>query len=210
MKEFIIALVSIAASLVFSTASNAVTTIPGHGNFDDDNGTELWLPDDQLLAFKYYENPTVTGYTSFGFYFSTDPGTLITIFGAEDQSLDSEAVVDFTTGQVIDVDDGNATQATFTGLGTSIGFWFHINVGYDAFTIFTQSSLTNDDFSFSLPSTTDPSKYALVFFIPESGDTPIAVNVIEGITAIPLPAALPLMLAGLAWLGFTGLRRKSD
>ena len=206
MKKLSLNLFSMIAFLAFSGMASAATTIPGHGDFADDDGTELWYPENQVSSFKAFENPAVTGLASFGFYFSTDPNTLITIFGPEDQALTSEAVIDFTAGTVWDVDDA-VTQSTFTNLGTSIGFWFELD-DPSPLRIFTQKSLTNGfDYAYSLPSLSDSSKYAITFFITEGGDTPIAVDVFAGITPVPLPAALPIMMTGLAGLGLIGLTR---
>jgi hypothetical protein len=192
--------VSLAALLTSAGMASAASELPPYGMFESDDGTELWMADAQVLGFKAFENSAVTGFSSFGFYFATDPDTLITIFGPEDEALASEATIDFNAGEVFDVDDA-MVQSTFTDLGTAIGFWFDVGEPVGPLTIFTQSSLTvaGAD-SFSLPSSSDPNRYALAFSVPEGGDTPIAIEVVDGITPVPESSAALLFASGLVGL----------
>lgn len=213
MKNRHLVIASLAALSCLTGTVHAVTSIPDLGDFGDDDGTELWIPGDTVTSFAGGIGSAFgpDAFQGFGFYYSTDPGTLISIFdpGERDFTPDGSdlqvAEIDFTAGTVWDVDDAEM-QSTFSNTGGSIGFWLALELDGNPATgpdiVYTQSALNGGlDILMSLPSLADPNDYAIVFVIPEAAETTLIPTVVQGITPVPVPAALPLMIAGLLALG---------
>jgi hypothetical protein len=111
---------------LFAVSANAVpvgstSPIPG---FDVDSGAELFLPENTVVSFEIADVLGSVALNTFSFYFESDPGTLISIFAADDQAPpDQGASIDFVNGIVLDL-DAAAVQSTFTPLDEAIGFVF--------------------------------------------------------------------------------------
>ena len=193
-------LIGIAALLSVSALSIAAP-LPPLG-YNADVGASLFAHTDTAVAIELVDDgqtsPPPGGWT-FGFYFASDPGTLITIFDADDDSQ-AYALIDFANGLVIDVED-NAPQTGFTTSANPIGFFVTLEIG----TIYSQSYLNPGlvDLGFAFQSINDPSLYLIGF---DFGNYGISLELINGIHAIPEPGVVALFGGGLLAIGF-GRRR---
>ena len=208
-------------ALLAPISGYAVVTNPLPALFGPDDGSELFIPDQLTITSELVDALPANGI--FGFYFSNDPGTRITIFDTTDNPGSATAVINFAVGAVIDVDAGNTVQSVFTVNANPIGFFYEMVPPLAVIPtnpIYTQSSLNllGVDLIATFPSLTTPNAYLLGFeaVISVPGTAPqvqtIAFEVQTGIRAVPAPSALALLLiGGLGWLGTKGksFRRRS-
>lgn len=155
--------------------------------------------------------------TVFGFYFAGDHTTLIPLFGSDDLTAggppSQTALVDFGGGAVYDGESGSGSpESTFTPTAAAIGFYLAVGPailysdpglnfgGLDLFTAYQYDS--------------DPLTWGFLFEGIEADGTllPISFHTVSGLTAlpgseVPLPPALFLLVAPLAWLAAMGRRR---
>ena len=181
----------------------------------DIGGSGLFSHGDRILGFELYDLAEITfgddsGF-EFGFYFASDPTTLISIFETTDNSTSppiQEAAVLFNTGEVVDRDQG-ILQNTFTTSSEDIGFFLRQGTA----TLFTEAALNpfgGEDLSGTFPEIGFLDGYLIGFAFPGSagGVTPVAYSLVHPISPspIPIPGAAGLWLLGIA--GLTLFRRK--
>jgi len=163
--------VVLVAIAVFSWSNLAWAVLidnPSPAIAGDDEGAEVFTPDDVVVAIEILDLATILtggpfpaggfGGSEFGFYYFNDPGNLITIFDATDQNPDPGgpgdnaqiALLNFLTGEVLDSDAGT-TQSNFTPLAnTPLGFYLTLSddfvdfFGFNFNTIYSQASLNPD------------------------------------------------------------------
>src|SRR3989304_9670210 len=94
MKKICLFFVLIAMVVLILPENGRATTIMTNPNpllFADDDGAELFIPNSSVFSVEYFDLAGSIGYFSaFGFYFSSDPSTLIPIFGAADQGISGD------------------------------------------------------------------------------------------------------------------------
>jgi len=219
--------------LFFVLIAIVVLILPGNGratpmsNSDpstlaDDDGTELFNPNAAVInieIFDFFGSSALS--SSFGFFFQSDPSTLIEIFGSEDQdpdpgglgSIPQLAVIDFANGNVFDLDTPSIQSMFTTNPGTPIGFFLNIDdvdPSTSPLILYTVSSLNLDwlDFAGTFPILGEPTAYLIEFgvTVPE-GTIPFSFDIVGGITPVPEPSTLLLLGSGLVGLAAYGRKR---
>jgi hypothetical protein len=176
----------------------------------DIGGSGLFSHGDRVLGFELYdfaENLLGAGSGfEFGFYFGSDPTTLIPIFEANDNSSSptlQRAMVDFTTGEVVDRDE-SLLQGNFTTSVEDIGFFLqHSNSGITLFSEAALNPLGGEDLAAAFPEIGFLDGFLIGFAVPDQGGvTAWAYSLVYPISPspVPIPGA-----AGLWLLGMTGL-----
>jgi hypothetical protein len=174
----------------------------------DIGGSGLFSHGDRVLGFELYdfaENLLGAGSGfEFGFYFGSDPTTLIPIFGATDNSTSpttQKALVDFTIGEVIDQDAGQL-EGSFTTSAEDIGFFLQ----HSGTTLFTEAALNplgGEDLAGAFPEIGFLDSFLIGFAVPDQGGvTAWSYSLVYPISpsAVPIPGAAGLWLLGLAGL----------
>ncbi len=197
-------LLPLLALLVSAPAWSVPTAPPG---FMPDDGAELFNHLTTVLSVQitdFGESGAPPGGWGFGFYFASDPGTLITIFDPFDAAGSATASIDFAAGVVTDLEDGSI-QSTFTGSADPIGFW----LAQDTSLVYSQSSLNAGliDPAFAFQSLAESFSYMIGFEAPD-GEI-ISMQFVSGLTAVvPEPTILALFGMGLLLLGLSRRRRR--
>lgn len=179
--------------------------------FAPDDGTELFLPDGAVLSTEIFDAIGSFTDSTFGFYFASDPSTLIPIFEATDIAPPSQsAAIDFGTGTVVDADLG-ALQNIFTPQAGAIGFYLDTPL---TGTIFSEGALNaGGDQVGTYAFLTDDQVYLLGFETPDG--TKLALEIVSGLTAVrpgalvPEPAAAASFGVGMLIFGAAVRRRKA-
>jgi len=184
----------------------------------DIGGSGLFSPGDRVLGFELFdfaENLLGAGSGfEFGFYFDSDPTTLIPIFEATDNSTSptlQRAMVDFTNGEVVDRDE-SLLQGTFTTSVEDIGFFLqHRNSNILLFSEAALNPLGGEDLAGAFPEIGFLDSFLIGFAVPdEGGVTAWAYSLVYPISPspIPIPGAAGLWLLGIAGLAL--FRRRSS
>jgi hypothetical protein len=206
--------------------------------FGADDGTELFIPNEQILAIEVRDlTDWIPGYTStLGFYSASDPATLIPVFGGSDGLTSGRqvAVIDFENGRVIDADaslDSGVLEihSPFGAGRNSIGFYLTIVDPFGAeFTLYTEPTLNTlvggADLFASFPGDPASGQYLLGAEIPtRMGLVPVRLDLLRGlspsaalspvstaVSPMPEPASEALFVAGLLVVGIAiGSRKRS-
>jgi hypothetical protein len=176
---------------MMATNSHAVLLNPDPVNYNNDDGTELFVAGTGTFGFKILD--PYSG--EFGFYFEGNSGTLISIFDAAD-GVGDQATLNFDVGFVADIDQG-AVQSIFTPGTGNIGFYYS-NGGT---TLYSEAALNGGlDFVGTSSKITDASVYAISFDHSQLGL--LSVDIFNGLrpVAVPVPEPPTLALMGLALL----------
>lgn len=202
----------LAGALLISQSAMATQFLnPFPGVLEDDiDGTGLFSPEPIALSTEFLDVFDTSA--EFGFFTSSDPGTLVPIFEAGDLTGES-ALIDFATGYVFDVEDA-AGQNVFSPVSDPIGFYLDLPGiatlysvpemnfgGLDGFGAYR--TVGGDDFNlmFLVPGTA-PTLDSLLSWHTVSGLTPVAAQV-------PTPMPLALIGVGIVLFGAKRIRRNS-
>lgn len=193
-------LLVLVTALNFSWGAHADTIIGSPG----DDGTILFIPSQPVFTVELFDAGMGNYPSAFGFYYQSDPSSLIAIFGTEDQdpdpnganSIQQVAQIDFSSGHVYDVDDNNAIQSTFTPGLSPVGFFYGLDlssIGGGAILLFTDPSLNGGiDAAATFPTGSGP--YIIGF---EYLNQPVSYEIISGVSPVPIPSTLLLLCSGL-------------
>lgn len=187
--------------LLFVGQANALISNPLPGTFGADDHSEIFDPCLCLTTIEGYDFKDQTTGSTFGFFFTNDPGTLITIFDPLDKKVGTtkpSAKIDFVNGIVYDKDDNWSIQDTFTINAASIGFFLKPN---SVHTLYTVASMNNNglDVAATFPHLTLDKTYLFGFENPYTNAI-FAFEVVKGITPVPEPETAALMGLGLLFL----------
>jgi len=186
---------------------------------DDIQGSGYFAPADEVYFQESLDiGPLLFGLpgSEFGFFFAgtdiTDPLNLIPIFDASDAGSQNRlARVDFTTGSVIDLDEGNVVQNTFTGMG-NIGFYFSLDPISGVPTLFSDPFLNSGLDVVGTYATLEPpvNEFLIAFQYPDGsgGYDSLLFESVSGIAPVPLPGTLLLFCSGLAGVAWYSRKRR--
>lgn len=186
--------------------ASAVPVTPA--GFLDDAGDSYFATDAAGIAIEVLDLADPA--SEFGFFFQSDPSTLIPIFDGTDIGPGQLAAIDFFGGSVVDL-DGDGPTTFFAGSTDNIGFYLTIA---SALTLYSDPSLNTllggIDLFYAFEDATNPLLWALVF----EADTgtgalqDISLNLVTPISAVPLPPTVYLMGSLIPILMFMSRRRK--
>lgn len=151
---------------------------------------------------------------TFGFYYASDSSTLIEIFDSADQDPNAIAVIDFTSGIVLDYDQTEATstpviQSSFTVMSGPIGFYIDIAdavataLSLPISTFYSDPTLNYGiDVYGAFPFLSDPTSMLLSASIANGlgGFIELGSYVVTNVNPVSEPPLFLLMLAGLVGL----------
>lgn len=147
--------------------------------------------------------------SSLGFFFASDPATVITIFDGDDMFTSGVQVagINFLSGQVLDLDEGSSVQDVFSGSG-SIGFALTLGdvlgfaLGVDTlYSVPSMNDFSEDLFgAFPRISSLQQDEYLLGFGLADPVNigtvAPMYYAYIDGITPVPEPGTFLMLGAG--------------
>lgn len=176
----------------------------------DIGGSGLFSHGDRVLGFELFDfAENILGAGSgfeFGFYFGSDPTTLIPIFEASDNSNSptlQRAMVDFTNGEVVDRDESRL-QGSFSTSVEDIGFFLqHSNSGITLFSEAALNPLGGEDLAAAFPEIGFLDGFLIGFAVPDQGGaTAWAYSLVFPVSPsqVPIPGAAGLWLLGIAGL----------
>jgi hypothetical protein len=180
-------------------ATAALIPPPG---FDPDDGATLFFHEDSAIHVEVMEFPPLIGFSTFGFFFDSAPGSLIPIFGPEDQSGPGAdpppqmAVIDFNQSKVFDV-DASELQSDFSGVGPgNIGFFLM----FSSTLLYSLPSLNPGGFDpvATFPRSDDPSVYMIAFENQFAAGIPLVLELGVGLRPVPEPSTALFLSLGMA------------
>ncbi|MDH3469491.1 MAG: hypothetical protein OES26_27005 [Gammaproteobacteria bacterium] len=181
--------------------------LPPPPDYNADTGSNYFVPNDTVIGIELLD--VLEPLTTFGFYFQGDSGTLIPIFDGADSGGDQVAAIDFINGIVIDIDvNPSVAEAGFITSANDIGFFLSIG----STNIFSDPALNGGlDLFSAFQSQEDGSLWWMIFegVNPDGSLAPINMNLVAGISAVPLPPALLLFGSVLPLLAFMRKRKSA-
>ncbi|EKE13357.1 MAG: hypothetical protein ACD_13C00023G0002 [uncultured bacterium] len=214
MKNKHLVFVALFVSVFFfasASATHALMTNPAPALFHEDDDTELFTPESLIIDFELWDIGDLlpNTFSEFGFFFAGDDPTnsanRTIIFGNEDffsLSLEEAASINFNTGIVRDLTDFSQQDAFTPGAG-DIGFYYTLN-NLTIYTLSIYNILGSDVGTFRFRD--NPNAYLIGFESPLVS-TPLAYELVAGVSPVPEPATMMLVGTGLAGL-IPVLRRK--
>ena len=207
MRAWTTMISAVASVALFATSASAVPVgspapLPG---FDPDAGWELFTPNNGVAVFEVSDVMGPASISEFSFYYASDPGTLVTIFAADDQLASGQGVIDFVGGTVFDI-DSSTVQSVFTPSAGPIGFAFSFDTDPSGpggeTVIFSQATLNpgGTDLVGTYGLTGNP-QAALITLENSSAGEPFAIEFVSGIDPIPEPSSVVSFCAGLLLVG---------
>lgn len=198
MKKILLTLFFI---ILFAGQSNALILNPFPALLDEDDNSEIFDPCLCLTSIEGYDFNDQGSGTTFGFFFTKDPSTLITIFDPLDKKVGTtrpSAKIDFVHGKVYDKDDNWSIQSTFTPKNGYIGFFLKPD---SVHTLYTIASMNENglDVAATFPHMLLDKTYLFGFEDPDN-NTIFAFEIVQGITPVPEPETAALMGLGLLFL----------
>ena len=208
--------------LLVSSGAFAVPAPPA--GFGPDSGVELFTPSDYLVSVEFYDAGNPYG-SVFGFFYESDPNTLIPIFGGEDIGAfpTEAAVIDFQNGFVYDHPSYDV-QSTFTPLGGNIGFYLQPFAGLvtqnnddpsgiEDLILYTVSSLNpfGVDSAGVYDCLSNPG-YLVGFGIefPGAPEVTLSFHFVEGLEPVPVPEPATLTLLGSGMIALFAIRKRKQ
>ncbi|MBW2281616.1 MAG: hypothetical protein JRG82_12810 [Deltaproteobacteria bacterium] len=165
-----------------------------------------------MLSFEITDLLGPTFVSEFGFYYASDPGTITTIFSADDQGPAAQVgAIDFVTGIVHDADAG-VVESVFTPAAGPIGFVFSFDLdpaapGGEQQTAFSQTALNGGlDLVGTYASLAIPLDTLITLEF--EGDT-FAIELTQGVEPIPEASSVISLCAGLLIVGMALLRQSA-
>ncbi|MDT0593756.1 hypothetical protein [Glaciecola petra] len=204
---YVVACISLFVSL---TANAAFIANPDPSTLADDiDGTGYFAADNILFSTEILDigEAILNNGNIFGFYFEgsdvLDANNRHVIFGSDDGD-NSEAVVNFANGIVVDVDQG-VVQNSFSGTG-NIGFFVQLSAFGNGL-LFSDASLNagNIDYFGAFERNASPGTFALLFADPTNQDL---IELVVSGTLAPVDASSPSLFALLMIGMFSILKRR--
>ena len=210
---------SSALLLAVSIAAPAhATLIGGPGPFpglDPDDGTQLFVPNLNPIQLQHVVKvteaaDTIPGVISheWGFYFASDPSTLIPIFTTADVGPPQQnAVIGFDVGFVADI-DASTMESTFTPSLAPFGFYLKANTPGGTLLRYTQPVLNPGgvDAAATFPFTGNPTYYLVDV---EVNDQVLSLEIVDGVIPVPESGTAILVSVGLGLIATRGRREKA-
>ena len=206
----------VAAVSLFAGGASAtiIGSCPSDPTLACDDGAQLFVANANpnhggahIVLLKELVDPVPTTVPhTWGFFFASDPSTLITIFDQTDTPASSQqAVIDFDNGVVTDL-DASTVQSTFTPSLADFGFYIDVpSLGIMRYSLNSLNPGGVDNFA-SFPTVANP-LFRVVSF--EINDQIFSFEIVDGGIPVPEPGTVALVALGLTGLAVRGRRRST-